>query len=320
MRGKDAPMTTIDSYLDSFLDHLRLVRRSSENTLLNYSSDVLAFLRFAEQDGGSTDQFLIRRYLAHLHKAGQARSSTARKLAALRAFFGYLVKRGAIPSDPTEGIRPPRQPRRLPKVLEEDVIEPLMDAPDTTTPLGLRDKAVLETLYATGLRISELLSLTVADVAGGSDEITVVGKRDKQRVVLIGSKAREALDAYLAHGRPALAANARPSTDSERKTQDARLFLGCRGTSLVATSIRRMLDKYVEQVSTTLKISPHTLRHSFATHLMNHGADLRSVQELLGHENVATTQIYAHVSRERLKEVYDLTHPRASAGAERLER
>jgi tyrosine recombinase XerC len=310
----------MDSYLDSFLDHLRLVKRSSENTLVNYSSDVLAFLRFAEEDGGSTDQFLIRRYLAHLHRAGQAKSSTARKLAALRAFFGYLVKRGAVSSDPTEGIRPPRQPRRLPRVLEEDIVAPLMEAPDTTTPLGLRDKAILETLYATGLRISELLSLTVGDVNRGSDEITVIGKRDKQRVVLIGSKAREALEAYLAQGRPALAANAGPSANARPKREDAALFLGYRGTPLVATSVRRMLDKYVEEVSTTLKISPHTLRHSFATHLMNHGADLRSVQELLGHENVATTQIYAHVSRERLKEVYDLAHPRASAGAERLER
>ena len=301
----------MDKRLDAFIQHMRVARRASEHTLRGYASDVLAFLRFAEETGAPMDQLLVRRYLARLRAAGHAKSSVARNVAALRAFFKYLVRRGTVQTDPTEGIRPPKQARKLPKVVDEDVITSLVLAPDTNSPTGLRDRAILETLYASGMRVSELLSLKVGDVAGGAGEISVVGKRDKERIVLLGSAAVESLAEYLVSGRPKLAARSKRSTDA--------LFLGYRGTVLVASSVQRIVDKYVEAVSESLKISPHTLRHSFATHLMNHGADLRSVQELLGHENLTTTQIYTHVSRERLKEVYDRTHPRASAEAERME-
>ena len=310
--------------LDSFIDHLRLARNASGHTLRAYSSDVLAFLAFARESGAAVDQALVRRYLAHLHKSGLAKSSMVRKLAAMRSFYGYLVKRGLVHADPTDGIRGPRLPRGLPKTLLEDQVESLMAAPDAKTPTGLRDRAILETLYATGLRVSELLSLTVDDVTGGIDELRVIGKRNKERIVLLGSKARSALDTYLHNGRPQLAAKAQPKSQitnhKSQITNPQPLFLGYRGTPLVASSVRRIVDKHVESFSESLKISPHTLRHSFATHLMDHGADLRSVQELLGHESVVTTQVYTHVSRERLKSVYDLAHPRATTGAERLER
>ena len=299
-------------HLDSFLDHLRLAERASEHTLRAYSSDVLGLLEFGRQARCDVDQLLIRRYLVHLQKSGQAKSSVARKIAAFRSFFRYLVKRGIIEIDPAEGIRAPKQSRALPKVVSEAVIGHLMNAPDARTAIGLRDRAILETLYATGLRVSELLGLKPRDIVEGVDEITVIGKRDKQRVVLLGSRAIDALSAYLSIARPQLAAKSAAPPDA--------LFLGCRGTAMVPRTVGRIVDKYVEQVSGTLKISPHTLRHSFATHMMNHGADLRSVQELLGHENVTTTQIYTHVSRERLKEVYDRAHPRASADEQRLER
>ena len=302
----------MEQHLDSFLDHLRLADRASEHTLRAYSSDVLSLLEYARQADCAVDQLLVRRYLIHLQKSGQAKSSVARKLAAFRSFFKYLVKRGVIEIDPTEGIRAPKQSRPLPKVVSEDVIDHLMNAPDAGTPLGLRDRAILETLYATGLRVSELLSLRVDDIAEGVDEITVIGKRDKQRVVLLGSRAMYALSTYISVARPRLVAKSEVCPDA--------LFLGQMGTVMVARTVQRIVDKYVEHVSGTLKISPHTLRHSFATHLMNHGADLRSVQELLGHENVTTTQIYTHVSRERLKEVYDRAHPRASAETDTLER
>ncbi|MGC8861167.1 MAG: tyrosine recombinase XerC [Armatimonadota bacterium] len=305
----------MEEHLDAFIEHLRLVRGASENTLRAYSSDVLAFIEFARESGTQVDQAVVRRYLARLHKSGLARSSMVRKLAAIRAFYRYLVRRGVLEADPTEGIRGPRVPRGLPRVLQEDQIEALMAAPDPNTPIGLRDRAILETLYATGLRVSELLSLTVDDVANGVDEIRVIGKRNKERIVLVGSKARFALDVYLKHGRPQLVAKARqPSAITQR------LFLGYRGTPLVASSVRRIITRHVESVSQSLRISPHTLRHSFATHLMDHGADLRTVQELLGHESVVTTQVYTHVSSERLKAVYDLAHPRAVSGAERMER
>ena len=298
--------------MDLFIEHLRLVKRASEHTLTGYSSDIIDFLRFRDEAATPVDPQLVRRYLARLQKNGLAKSSVARKLASLRAFFRYLVKREVVEIDPTEGIRAPKQSRKLPKVMDEDMMESLMLAPDCGTPLGLRDRAILETLYATGMRISELLSLTVADVSSGSDEISIIGKRDKERIVIMGSAAREALAGYIANGRPQLAAKSKEKTNA--------LFLGSRGARFVATSVRRMLDKHVASISESLKISPHSLRHSFATHLLNHGADLRSVQELLGHESVVTTQIYTHVSRERLKEVYDRAHPRASLGSERLER
>ena len=302
----------MQEHLDSFIDHLRLVKRSSEHTLRGYSSDVIALLDFAEKSGGRIDSILIRRYLAHLQKEGAAKTSVARKIAAIRAFFKYLVKRRLIESDPTEGVRTPKQPRKLPKVVQEDVIVSLMSAPDPSTPFGLRDRAILETLYASGMRVSELLSLRVTDIRPGVDEVAVIGKRDKERIVLLGTAALESLAKYLSSGRPFLAAKSRIPTDA--------LFLGHRGTAMVPSSVQRIVDKYVETVSESLKISPHTLRHSFATHLMDHGADLRSVQELLGHENIATTQIYTHVSRERLKEVYDRAHPRASADIDRMQR
>ena len=302
----------MNSNIDAYINHLRLVKGASEHTLRSYAGDITGFFDFADQTDTQIDQLLIRRYLAHLQKIGNARSSAARKLASLRSFFKYLVKRELIENDPTEGIRSPKKSQHLPKVLDEDKITALMNAPDTNTAEGLRDKAILETLYATGLRISELLSLTVDDVNSNSDEISVIGKRSKQRIVLIGSKAKEAVEQYLESGRPKLASKSKVYTDM--------LFLGYRGTNLVSTSVRRLLNKYVESVSDTLKISPHTLRHSFATHLLNHGADLRSVQELLGHESVVTTQIYTHVSQERLKEVYDRTHPRASSDDERMQR
>lgn len=320
----------MEDRLDAFLNHLRLAKRASEHTLRAYSSDVLAFLDFAREtpsplmagacpehrrrEGwgeGGYDQALVRRYLAHLQKSGCAKSSIARKVAALRAFFGYLAERGVIDADPTEGIRPPKQPKRLPKVLREDMIDSLMLAPDVSKPTGLRDRTILETLYATGLRVSELLSLKVEDIQLDSDELRVVGKRDKERMVLLGSAAMEALGEYLRGGRPKLAEKSRTPTNA--------LFLGHYGTAMVPSSVQRIVAGHVESVSESLKVSPHTLRHSFATHLMNHGADLRSVQELLGHENITTTQIYTHVSRERLKEVYDLAHPRAT-GDTRLEK
>lgn len=302
----------MDKRLDAFLDHLRLVRAASEHTLRSYASDLAGFFEFAGEAGAPVDQVLIRRYLAHLHKQGMAKATIARKIAALRSFFRYLVKRQVLEMDPTEGIRTPRQPRLLPRVMREETVEALMLAPDPRTSAGKRDRAILETLYATGLRVGELLSLRVRDFRPGSDEISVVGKRSKERVVLLGSAAQEALDVYLAEARPQFAAKSKQPTDA--------LFLGQRGTPLVASSVQRIVGKYVEQVSDSLNVSPHTLRHSFATHLMNRGADLRSVQELLGHENVSTTQIYTHVSRERLKEVYDRAHPRASAGIDRMER
>lgn len=303
----------MQEHVDSFIEYLRLTRRASEHTLRAYSSDVLAFLDFADKSKAAVDQALVRRYLAHLYASGIARSTIVRKLAAVRGFFRFLLSRGLVRFDPTEGIRGPKQPKRLPKTATEKQVEALLNAPSTQTACGLRDRAILETLYATGLRVSELLSLTVDDVSRGGDELRIIGKRNKERIVLLGSKAREALQAYLLRGRPVLAAK-------NTKPDSGALFLGSRGTELVASSVWRIIQKYVKAVSASLKISPHALRHSFATHMMSRGADLRTVQELLGHESVVTTQVYTHVSLERLKAVYDLAHPRAASDIDKLEK
>lgn len=302
----------MEEHLDPFMNHLRLARSASEHTLRAYSADLIGLFAFARVSDAEIDQLLIRRYLVHVQKTGLAKSSVSRKIAAFRSFFKYLVKRELIDLDPTEGIRGPKQSRRLPKVVTEDVVTHLIEAPDTHTATGIRDRAILETLYASGMRVSELVGLRVTDIIPGVDEVSIIGKRNKQRIVLLGSSAMEALSTYLEFARPQLV--------TKNPNPPEALFVGYRGTAMVPSSVQRIVDKYVEQVSDTLKISPHTLRHSFATHLMDHGADLRSVQELLGHESVVTTQIYTHVSRERLKEVYDRTHPRASSETETLER
>ncbi len=302
----------MERQLDAFLDYLRLVKNASEHTLVAYAADVAGFLRFVDESGAAIDQLLVRKYLAHIQAAGLAKKSSARKLAALRSFFRFLTRRGLIESDPTEGVRSPRLPKRLPKIISEERVSALLNAPDPDTPLGIRDRAILETLYATGLRVSELLSLCVEDVSGNKDELRVIGKRNKERVVILGRSAQEAVAVYLEYGRPKL-----KSKCTERSNP---LFLGQRGTKLVASSVLRLIDKHIRTVSGSLRVSPHTLRHCFATHMMDHGADLRSVQELLGHSSVATTQIYTHVSQERLKEVYERAHPRAGAGIDRMER
>jgi integrase/recombinase XerC len=289
--------------LDLFIDHLKIVKRSSPHTLRNYASDINQFLEFAREAEVETfDYPLVRRYLAHMQRDGAARTSVARKIAALKSFFRFLVTRGMIESDPMVGVVAPRREKKLPKFLRGEQVEALLSCPDHTDPLGIRDKAILETLYATGLRVSELVAMELSDI-DGSDEIRTLGKGNKERIVLLGRAAMEAIAEYLAGSRTELASKAKARSDA--------LFLNHRGGRLTARSVGRMVDHYVEKVSDSLKISPHTLRHTFATHLLAGGADLRAVQELLGHTSAATTQIYTHVTRERLKEVYDRAHPRA---------
>lgn len=297
--------TLMEQELDRFLDHMRLVERASPNTLKSYAGDLAQFYEFAREAGMPEDSRLVRRWLARLQKEGAAKSSVARKLASLRSFYGFLVRKGIREDNPTIGVSSPKQDKRLPKFLMEDQIDYLLRCPDSSDPIGLRDRAVLELLYATGVRVGELVSLTTADIHPPVEEIRVVGKGRKERVVLVGRAAREALGDYLQHGRPALAAKSLVPVDA--------LFLNTRGNKMGDRDVRRMVDKYMEIVSDSLNISPHTLRHTFATHLLSHGADLRSVQELLGHSSVATTQIYTHITQERLKEVYDKAHPRAIA-------
>jgi len=287
---------------------LKHLRHASPHTVRSYASDLVGFIEFVEKDGkdslGQVDHLLIRRFLARLQRNGNAKSTIARHLAAVRSFFRYLIKAGIVQSDPTALTAAPKREHRLPRFLREEQIELLMQTPDISTSIGLRDRAVLELLYATGMRVSELVSLDVRDVEGLPRELRIIGKGSKERIVIAGRPARQALAEYLESGRRKLAVESRNS-------DAGALFLGARGSRINERVVRVLVDKYVRKVSDSLRASPHALRHTFATHMLAHGADLRSVQELLGHSSVATTQIYTHVTRERLKEVYDLSHPRA---------
>ncbi len=300
-------------HLDAYLEYLTAVQRASAHTVKAYTEDLLQFLDFMTRRErtawGQVTVLDVRRFLAERMEAGAARATVSRKLSALRGLFGFLTARGLRADDPTVGIRAPKLPERLPHYLEEDEMADLLRAPDAGTPLGLRDRALLEVLYASGMRVSELVSLSLHDLAqadptGGLAALRVTGKGRKQRVVLLGEQAVEALQTYLTGGRPTLRANAEGD-------DDGALFLNRGGTRLTARSVARMLHKYVMLTCARHGISPHALRHTFATHLVNNGADLRTVQQLLGHVSLATTEVYTHVSARRLREVYAQAHPRA---------
>ena len=296
----------MDDAIDAYLEHLRTVRQASAHTLAGYANDLRQIRRFLSEradvtDWGQVTPHHLRRYLVALSEKSYSRASLARKLSSLRSFFRYLRRRGGLEQDPTVGLITPRIGRRLPVFLYLEEMERLLAAPAADTPIGRRDRALLETLYATGLRVSELVSLDVDQVTD-TDEIRVVGKGRKERLVFLGNAAQAALQEYLRRGRIALAA----------PREEPALFLNRQGARLTDRSVRRLVHKYALAACARHGLSPHSLRHSFASHLLEAGADLRTIQELLGHASLATTQIYTHVSPGRLQEVYRQAHPRAA--------
>jgi tyrosine recombinase XerC len=299
----------LDTLIDEFILYRKAARNNSDLTITAYKMDLRQFDKFVKEQKmtavSQIDLRVLRAYFGSRQSEDLTRATLSRKQASLKAFFAWLRRTGKIASDPTRGLFSPRLPRKLPKFLRSNEIEALLSAPDGS-PAGLRDRALLELLYASGIRAGEAVSLEVQDVDLESGEIRIrKGKGGKQRIALFGSAAEEAVRRYLSIGRPALA--------SKRKgVPYPALLLNKYGGPLSDRGIRRTLDKYVEAVGAHLKITPHVLRHSFATHLLENGADLRAVQELLGHANLVTTQIYTHVTPERLKKVYDSAHPRAS--------
>jgi tyrosine recombinase XerC len=314
-----------------FLDYLDSERNFSAHTVRSYAADLYQFCMFlgitdraAEtktQDAAeltaerlplldkvpvkelvarllSVSPTVIRAYLAMMRNTNYAKSTVARKLAALRSFYKYLVRVGQVEASPVSVIRTPRQDRRLPKYLDVGQMEAILAAPDVGTLFGARDRAILETIYSAGLRIGELVSLNVEDLDEFAEAIRVRGKGRKERIVPLGSKAIDALRCYLE----------KRAAVGPRQARGA-LFMNKCGRRLSARSIRRALDRYAKMADIGIHVSPHALRHSFATHMLNAGADLRSVQEMLGHISLSTTQIYTHLTTKRIKEVYDRTHP-----------
>jgi len=292
-----------DPEVAAFLQALEGERGASPHTLTAYRRDLRQFVAFIRQEGiAAWDQVtpqVARRYVASLVRH-YARSAVARHLSAVRTFFRYLYRDGHVSRNPLALVSAPRRQPRLPKFLTPDEVRAVLRAPDVSTPLGLRDRALLEVLYATGMRVGELVALRVADLTWDG-ELRVTGKGRKERIVLVADAAQEAMRAYLQAGRPELAGR-RPG---------GAVFLNARGGPLTDRGVRLIVDRALRRAALAKRISPHVLRHTFATHLLDGGADLRVVQELLGHVNLATTQIYTHVSRDWLKRVYDKAHPRA---------
>ena len=289
---------------NAFLQYLQVEKNASWHTLHSYRNDIRQFFEFVPVVYDSVDVLDIRRYLATA-RDGLAKRSITRKLSALRAFYKYLVRENIITSNPFVAIRSPKLDKKLPNFLGETQMVQLLDLPDKSDVIGMRDSAILELLYSSGLRVSELTDLRVSAISG--DELLVLGKGGKERIVPVNRTALTAIRLYIRQGRPHIIANSAiaPSVHNY-------LFVNTRGEKIDRRSVRAMLDKYTSRLAIEHNISPHTIRHSFATHLLNHGADLRVVQELLGHASLSTTQIYTHVTTERLLSTYAALHPRAT--------
>jgi integrase/recombinase XerC len=297
----------MESAVADFLHHLAVEKNSSEYTIKSYREDLTQLLEFLKERLGATstpEQLtarLLRAYLAWLHQEGYAKTTMARRVAAVRSWCRFLRRQGSLLIDPSDGLRAPRQDKKLPHFLKEDELPRLLESP-TDTPLGRRDRAILETLYSAGLRVGELVSLNVENLDLDGGTATVRGKGKRERLALLGGPAVAALRDWLA---------VRSVLADKRARASAALMLNKNGGRLTTRSVGRLLEKYVGQSGLDGRTSPHTLRHSFATHLVDAGADIRGVQELLGHRSLATTQIYTHVNTQRLQETYRKAHPRA---------
>lgn len=300
------PTGKMENYIEEFISYIEIERNYSQHTVSSYKADLLDFREFLVRLNdslpsiGDIDHLTIRSYLADLQERQLSRSTVLRKLSTLRSFFKYLSRRGYLDTDPTSALATPKVRRKLPEFLELSEVEALLSAPDTKTIVGLRDQAILELLYSTGMRVGELLALNLPDLDRQTSLVKVRGKGKKERILPVGKPAMIALDNYLAR---------RYELSGGRPSQ--AIFLSQRGNRPDAKSIRRRIEKYARDAGIKKKITPHTLRHTFATHMLNAGADLRSVQELLGHASLSTTQIYTHVTADRLKQVYEKAHPRA---------
>ncbi len=322
--------------VNDFLNYLKFEKHFSEHTAKCYGADLAQFTEFLlgrsqadysqDSDGGATgggqsatglsvqtkavvDQMLlsidvdsVRAYLANLNDKQYSKSTIARKLATLRSFYKFLLKRGSVSSNPVTAVRTPKQDKKLPRFLEYEEVKRLLGTPPVDNWLGARDKAILEVLYSTGIRVSELVGLNMDDIDFLGEVVHVRGKGKKERIAPISSSALQVIQHYMEYRNKRSQSN--PNFDPKV------LFVNKHGKRLSTRSVRRKMDKYLKMAGLDPAISPHTLRHSFATHMLNNGADLRSVQELLGHQSLSTTQIYTHLTTKKLKDVYDSAHPR----------
>ena len=287
-------------YIDEFLEYLLVVRKHSENTIINYRVDILEFNEFMNDNLLGINKDDVSNYLKYLYDNNISKSSISRKLSSLRSFYNYLVKKEVVNKNYFSTVRNPKKSASLPKFVKEDEIEKMFNIPDTRTWIGIRNLLIIRMLYATGLRVSELVNIKINDINISDRTIKVLGKGSKERIVVFGNHTKEALDDYLNRGRR--------QVDFQGSTY---LFLNKDGNRLSARYVRKIIDDIIFKASICHHVSPHMLRHTFATGMLNNGADLVSVKDLLGHESLNTTSIYTHVSDEKIKEVYNMAHPRA---------
>lgn len=306
-------MSEFDSFIETFIEHLRAERNASEHTMRNYRSDLVQFRDFLAAKRNNTPPAMasigpldIRDFLGHLLEHDRQKSSAARKLAALRSFFKFLCREEKLAIDPAAQVSTPKSPKKLPRIMTEEETNGLLDRLALESEAGgfarVRDRAIFEWLYSSGLRVSELRDLDLTSVRMGDGVVLVRGKGRKERVVPFGSKARNALVNYLP---------AREQTLAENKKSTAALFINARGGRLTSRSVHRIVLKYVRLFGPNVHVSPHSLRHAFASHLLAEGADLRAIQEMLGHVSLSTTQKYTQVSIRQLMDIYDKAHPKA---------
>ncbi|MBU1084689.1 MAG: tyrosine recombinase XerC [Candidatus Omnitrophota bacterium] len=286
----------MERFTEKFLNYIRVEKNYSDHTLRSYKADLKELSEFLEgKDPGVITHLDLRRFMAELRQRGSSKRTVVRKLSAIRSFFRFLIREKYLNKDPSQSIFTPKIDKRLPEFLGTEEIMRLVTSPDTGSTYGMRDRAILEVLYSTGMRVSELVGMNAADVDLISGTVKVRGKGKKERLALLGKEAQKAVRYYL----------------DKRGDGNKAVFLNKNRTRLTDRSVRRIVDKYVKVCSIENNISPHSIRHSFATHLLNNGADLRSVQELLGHKNLSTTQIYTHMGSQRIRQMYTDAHPRA---------
>jgi len=296
----------VEELLKRYVKHLELERSISPLTVRNYTGDIQGFLDFLGNNGvdslDKVSRSTMRLYLGWLREQGIARASISRKLSALRSFYRYLARENLVDAEPLSTLSSPKLEKRLPTFLTHEEMAWLIEAPDTSTPYGLRDRAILELLYAAGVRVSEIVALDLKDIDLGSRQIRVWGKGSKERMVLMGRPAAEALKLYLDLGRIRL----------EGKAYTQAVFLNRFGERIAERRIQHIIKKYAQQAGLEMRVFPHIMRHTFATHLLDGGADLRVVQDLLGHARLSSTQIYTHVTQSQIRRNYLAAHPRSS--------
>jgi integrase/recombinase XerD len=297
----------MEDELKDFTHFLIVEKGLAQNTIVSYERDLKSYMKYLKNVENLSRFNEVQRshivhFLAFLKEQGKSSRTSARHVASIRAFHQFLLREKASDHDPTVHIETPQLERTLPKVLSLEEVETLLDTPDTSTHYGIRDKAMLEILYATGIRVSELIGLQIGDVHLSMGFVRCIGKGNKERIIPLGKTAIEATDIYLKNGRPHFVS---------KKNRDDSLFLNHHGKKLTRQGFWKILKNLTREAGIEKELTPHTLRHSFATHLLENGADLRAVQEMLGHADISTTQIYTHVSKTRLKDVYSQFHPRA---------